>query len=126
MTIEERLKLVKTLYDIASRTRFRFEESIPEECEVEKQKENIEDETTRIIPPKSKTLKRSLTGASTSTGASYWIGHNLPTTTVTATGKTPEEMNNFELAQFAKWRTVEVLKVCNPFATSKEEGSCIE
>jgi len=113
MTIEERLSVIrKKLYDVASRRRFRIEESIPEETEIETQEENMENKNTKTIALKTKARKRALAGSSRSTDASYWIGHTLPTSTVTTTVETPEEINNLTLAQLAKWRLCEVFKVC--------------
>lgn len=123
LTIEERLAVIrKQLGDIASRARFRFEESIPDEAETEEEEEaRKEDDNKKVIPCTSKARKRALTGASRSTDASYWVGHHLPTTTVTNTVETSEKINHLTLAQLAKWKLCEVFKVCKLFVEPRIE-----
>lgn len=122
MTIEERLTAIrKQLCDLASHRRFGFEESLPEEDETEEQGERRENKNTKIIQYRSKALKRTLTGASSSTDASYMIGCNLPTTSVTTTAEAAEKIDNLTSAQLAKWKLCEVFKVCNLFVESRTE-----
>lgn len=116
MTIDERLSVTRQqLHDIASRRHIQVQESLPEETEMVRREETIEDETMQVIPLRSKARKRALMSASRSTDASILIGYNLPTTTVTTTAETPEEINNLKLAQLAKWKLCEVFKVCSLF-----------
>eukprot|EP00210_Caulerpa_lentillifera_P007461 g7131.t1 len=120
MTIEERLSVIKKqLIDLAARNPHPVRESLPEEVTEDvsaKMLKNKKDEEVeqKIIEAGSSTRKchkRMISGLSRATNSSYWVGRNLPTDTVETTKETPEEINNLNLAQMAKWKLCEVIKV---------------